>query len=320
MCKPGRVYRRRTRNEAPQANGRHQRQHRGHVIACLPQEGGGERSAAPTEKTIARLMPLGCVSTPMGTGKSNRPQCARSQVQFIVRGQLRRNSRMMERSRQRRRQRNANEALRRVRNIERAHAGASMTIMRYVGRRISPDSTDPVLGLRKLNFGASNNNALPGHAGIDAMIAGVQARFPGFALKRAPRRSTATTAAPASRGRSARRPDPPSSRASTSARSARTAGWRASSASSTRCSARAKRERWRAAGPAATRRLGYKPLEGPGARAEQNGHECGGERHHWRGAPPACLVLLQPVVGLSENPPTILPSCAVCTTSTSPRR
>jgi hypothetical protein len=37
-------------------------------------------------------------------------------------------------------------------------------------------------------------------------------------------------------------------------------------------------------------------------------------------APPACLVLLQPVVGLSENPPTILPSCAVCTTSTSPRR
>ena len=59
-----------------------------------------------------------------------------------------------------------------------------MTIMRYVGRRISPDSTDPVLGLRKLNFGASNNNALPVHAGIDAMIAGVQARFPGFVLKR----------------------------------------------------------------------------------------------------------------------------------------
>ena len=117
------------------------------------QEGGGERSAAPSEKTIARLRPLGCVSTPMGTGKSKRPWCARSQVQFIVRGQLRRNSRMMERSRQRLATQ-CQRGLRRVGNIKRPHAGASMTIMRCVGRRISPQTTHPALGSGKMNFGA----------------------------------------------------------------------------------------------------------------------------------------------------------------------
>jgi hypothetical protein len=138
----------------------------------MTQERCGETSAAPSEKTIARLKLLGCVSTPMGTGKSYRPWCARSQVRFTVRVQLQRNSRMMERSRLRRRQRNANEALQRLQNTPRVHAGASMTIMRCVGGRVSPDSTAPALGLGNLNFGASNNKADPSSLGRPPVSSG----------------------------------------------------------------------------------------------------------------------------------------------------
>ena len=111
----------------------------------------GEIGSPEREDNCTTKAPRMCFDA-NGHGQSKRPWCARSQVQFIVRGQLRRNSRMMERSRQRRRQRNANEALRRVGNIQRPHAGASMTIMRCVGKRISPQTTHPVLGLRKLEF------------------------------------------------------------------------------------------------------------------------------------------------------------------------
>src|SRR5580704_11785849 len=69
-------------------------------------------------------------------------------------------------------------------------------------------------------------------------------------------------------------------------------------------------------GSQAHRRLGDKPLER--VPLTRNHVIAGGAP--LEDAPPACLVVLQPVVGLSENPPTIVLSCAVCTTSTSPRR
>lgn len=64
-----------------------------------------------------------------------------------------------------------------------------------------------------------------GPAGIDAMLAGVQAKFPGFVLKRTSKVDT-ITAPCASPGRSGRRRDRRSSRVSISAPWRPMGGWR----------------------------------------------------------------------------------------------